>query len=189
MEQSLTALLKQAQAGSEKAHLQVFESTYKELHRKARQIMAGAPKDRTLQPTMLINEAYLDLFGKNPVEPKDRRHFFSLAAAAMRRALIDYIREQRAAKRGGGYEIVEMFTKDGVPWDMNRDTDPLALSEVLDQLHEVASRQAKAVELRFFAGMTHEEIAEILEQGISTIRLDIRLGLAWLKKQLTVSSP
>ena len=137
----------------------------------------------TLQPTALINEAYLRLIGQSePMHFENRAHFFGIAARLMRTTLVDYTRERLAAKRGGGAWTVTL--QDTAALSANRLPDVLALDQALIALAQVDDRKARVVEMRYFAGMSREEIATALALTIPTVKRDLRLAEAWLRRYL-----
>jgi RNA polymerase sigma factor (TIGR02999 family) len=138
--------------------------------------------DHTLQPTALIHEAYLRLIDQNqPFE--SRRQFYGVAAHLMRMILVDHARTRQTAKRGSGaqklpLESAELFSE-------QRGIELLALDEVLDRLSDFDERKARAIELRYFAGMSVEETAELLDVSVATLRRELRFAENWLCRHLT----
>ncbi|MGE3172373.1 MAG: ECF-type sigma factor [Planctomycetota bacterium] len=180
---SATVLLGRAQAGDERAAAQLFDLLYGELRRGARAILqqdAGC----TLQPTVLVHEAWLKLVpGKQP-SVQDRAHFLRLAAAAMRSVLIDHLRARRTQKRGGGQRVeldvvCELFTE--------RAHDLLELDSALQRLQELDPMLARVVELRFFGGLEVAQVAEALEVSTSTVERAWRTARTWLRAELQPS--
>jgi RNA polymerase sigma factor (TIGR02999 family) len=154
-----------------------------ELHRLAAHYMAGERPGHVLQPTALVNEAYLKLVDWKGVHWADRAHFFGIAANLMRRVLVDYARCNARAKRGGGTVAVSL--SEVVDGPLPPGTDLVSLDEVLQDLERIAPRQGKVVELRYFAGLSLEETAEALEVSVGTVRRDWRLARAWLFRELS----
>ncbi len=140
--------------------------------------------NHTLQPTALINEAYLKLIDQRDVKWQNRAHFFAIAAQAMRRILVDYARERHREKRGGAAEnlpIEEALTI----VSREKSVDLVALDEALNKLAEFDERQARVVELRYFSGLSIDETAEVLNVSNVTIRRDWNMAKAWLHQEIT----
>ena len=155
------------------------QTVYDELHAIADRCFRGQDPAHTLQPTALVNEAYLRL---NERSFCDRDHFLNLAARAMRQILVDHARRKGAAKRGGDAQrvtIADPGSRDGLaPMDL------VALDGALESLHDIDARQARVVELRFFGGLTVEEVAAALDVSPRTVELDWRMAKAWLSRAL-----
>ena len=160
---------------------EMLSRIYDELRRLARRSMAGERVDHTLQATALVNECCAKLIAAEPTV-HDRTHLMALAATSMRRILVDHARTHRAEKRGGDRMQV---TLDDAMRIKDADSPALLdLDEALTRLAAQDERKARAVELRFFAGMKHQEIADYLGVSVATIRLDLRLAQAWLRREL-----
>ena len=157
-----------------------------ELHRLAKRYMAGERKGHILQTTALVNEAYLRLIDWRTVEWQNRAHFFGLAAQIMRRILVDFARAHQSEKRGGDEIRVSLSEAANVPSE--RSPDLVALDDALRSLEKLDRRQARVVELRFFAGLSMEETAEALKVSLSTVRRDWGLAEAWLFRELNRKS-
>jgi RNA polymerase sigma factor (TIGR02999 family) len=155
---------------------------YAELRKLARARMARMPAGSTLQPTALVHEAYLRLAGKDGLHLEDRRHFFFAAARAMRDILVENARRKSRSRRGGGRRRVEL-DEDAVAYDPHP-ADVLAVSEALDELEKEDPLLAQVVSLRYFAGMTVEEAAEVLGISESTLHRHWRFASALLKSRL-----
>ncbi len=160
---------------------------YEELHRLANEYMRREREDHTLSPTALVNEAWLRLSGLAGVEVRDREHFLALSAQAMRRVLVDHARRKRSEKRGGQRERVEVET--GILLARGTSEDVLAVDEALARLAELSPRQARVVELRFFAGLEFEEVARVLSLSLSTIEREWRVARAFLQATLRGQGP
>ena len=176
----LTLLLKAACSGDPQAHSRLYEAVYAELRRLARANFRRESPGHTLQPTALVNEAFLRLAPACSFE--NRRHFFGAAAEAMRRILVDHARQRGAGKRGGGLERV---TLSGV--DVSRDdalVDVLAVDSALTELGASRPRLAELVSLRCFAGMSIEEAAQALDVSQATAKRDWAFARAWLAERL-----
>ena len=157
---------------------------YDELKRLAHHYIARERTDHTLQTTALVNEAYLRLVDLRSIEWQDRAHFFAIAAGFMRRILVDYARARRYRKRRGNTKKVSLNEEAfGVPAEVG--SDFVGLDEALETLSEWDARKARVVEMRFFGGMTEEEVAEVLGISLQTVKRDWRLAKAWLRHFLT----
>jgi RNA polymerase sigma-70 factor, ECF subfamily len=157
-------------------------SLYSELKRIARLRMRGERSDHTLQPTALINELYVRLMRNPNFCWKDRSHFLLAASQAMRHMLVDHAREKRSEKRGGGWTRLEMTEAGGVPAPDSEQI--LEVDAVLVRLAKKEPRMARVVELRFFAGMTFDEIGEVLSIDPRTAKRDWTLARVWLSDHL-----
>jgi RNA polymerase sigma-70 factor, ECF subfamily len=153
-----------------------------ELHRVASRHLAAERRGHILQTTALVNEAYLKLIDWKNVRWQNRAQFFAMASQVMRHILVDYARAQHRDKRGGGAVHVSLAQAAGVPLESSGDF--LALDEALQTLESFAPRQARIVELRFFAGLSLEETAEVLGVSVGTVRRDWSLARAWLYREL-----
>jgi RNA polymerase sigma factor (TIGR02999 family) len=157
-----------------------------ELRRLARLYLRKEQPGQTLQPTALINEAFLRLIEWNGVEWQNRTHFFAVAAKMMRRILVNQAVARRAQKRGGDPVLVSLSEADGLS---DRSADLAALDEALDALAKLDERKCRLVELRFFGGLTAEETAEILGVSLRTVHREWDLARAWLFRELRGSTP
>ena len=177
----VTALLKRVREGNPDAESDLFRAVYSELRRLAKRALRNERPDHTLQPTALVHEAYIRLLGGGSIDWVDRQHFFSTAARTMRRILIDYARHQRAKKKDLGQrvdlEYAFVFT------DAKSDA-LLALDQALDTLELRQPRQCKVVELRFFAGLSIEETAEVMGLSAKTVMRDWKMARAWLHGEI-----
>lgn len=179
------ALLARASAGDEVAASRLTLVLYDELRVLARHYLRGERAGHTLQPTALVHEAYLRLAGGSPVKVADRRHFFALAARAMREVLVDHARRRAAAKRQPGGERVTIDDALGIAArDEPRQLDLLLLDEAMVQLERLEPRQARVIELRFFGGLTIDETAAVLEVSTDTVEDDSAMSRAWLARRL-----
>jgi RNA polymerase sigma factor (TIGR02999 family) len=154
-----------------------------ELHHLAKRYMAGERQGHILQTTALVNEAYMRLIDWQNVEWQNRAHFFGMAAQIMRRILVDIARTQRRDKRGGGALVVSL--SEAVDIAQERRPDLVALDDALQALEKLDPRQARIVELRFFAGLSLEETAEALKISFNTVRRDWSVAEAWLYRELS----
>lgn len=182
----LTRLLQRARTGDAAASASLLPLVYDELRRLARARMARLPAGHTLQPTALVHEVYLDVLGRGAVAFEDRRHFFGVAARAMRDVLVDHVRHKQSQKRGGGVEKVggEAAEEVAEPLALPLE-DMLALDVALTRLAAESARAAQVVELSYFAGLTHPEIAELLGTTTRTVERDWRFARAWLHRALS----
>jgi RNA polymerase sigma factor (TIGR02999 family) len=179
----ITALLHQAAAGDRAAEDELLRTLYAELHQLARRQMRQERREHTLQPTALVNEAYVRLLRGRDADFRDRAHFFAVASTVMRRILVDHARRRSASKRGDGVEPIELRDDDGVALS-HRPEIVLAVDRALSELATLHPRQARVVELRFFAGMTEEEIGALLEISSRTVKREWTAAKAWLYQHL-----
>jgi RNA polymerase sigma-70 factor (ECF subfamily) len=164
---------------------QLTPRVYRELHKIARAYLRRGRPNQTLQPTALINEAFLRLLDPSqPVQWESRAHFFGIAARLMRMILVDHARAHQAAKRGSGGAGAPVTLDDCMAVSPSRAPDILEIDEALDRLAAVDQRKAKVIELRYFGGMDREEVAAALGLTVSTVKRDLRLGEAWLRRFL-----
>lgn len=174
--------LQRAGTGDAAALQRVFPVVYDELRRLAHRQLLGEPAGLTLHTTDLVHEAYLRLVAQDANRWKNRSHFLSIAAMAMRRILVDHARTYRSEKRGGGVPRVSLDTVD-VPLE-DRTEFLVALDEALERLRQLDARQASVVECRFFGGMTEAETAEALGVGLRTAKRDWVKARSWLYAEL-----
>ena len=182
----VTALLKAWGRGDERALEQLMPLVYAELRAQARRFMRMERSGGTLQSTALVHEAYLRLVNSHDVDCQDRVHFFALSAQIMRRILVDAARARNATKRGGMARAVPISPEDlDQITSLDGDGRSLcALDEALEGLARIDPRRAKVVELRFFAGLSVEETAEVLQLSPQSVMRDWRLARAWLAREL-----
>ena len=154
----------------------------RELRQIARRYSSREHRHHTLQPTALVNEVYLRLAERRSVRWKNRSHFFGFAAQTMRRILVDYARCAQAEKRGDGQRALSLEEVADPP--ERSDPDLIALDDVLKVLAEVDERQSRVVELRYFAGLTHQEIGEVLGISTRTVKREWRTARLWLYQEL-----
>jgi RNA polymerase sigma factor (TIGR02999 family) len=162
---------------------QLFAVVYDELHALAERFMHAERKDHTLQPTAIVNEAYLRLVGQKRVVWAGREHFFAVAATMIRRILVEHARKRNAAKRGGGGRKVPLDAHPTAEDD--RSVDLLTLDEGLAELGRLNERQARIVELRFFGGLNVEATARVLGVCPRTVKGEWRVARAWLRSYLS----
>lgn len=178
----VTQLLADWSGGDREALDKLMPLVYDELRRLAHRYMEHERAGHTLQTTALVNEAYLKLINERGMRWQNRTHFFAVAAQLMRFILVDYARGHTRQKRGGGAEQVELDEALVVAED--RAEELLALDEALKRLAAFDERKSRIAELRFFAGLTVEETAEVLSVSIETVMRDWRLAKAWLQREL-----
>jgi RNA polymerase sigma-70 factor, ECF subfamily len=178
----ITCLLKAWAAGDQVALDHLAPLVYAELRRMARRYMAKERLGHSLQATALVNEAFLRLVQHDNVGWQDRAHFFAVSAQIMRRILVDAARARGSEKRGGG--VVKVDLNESIDALPQRDRELIALDEALDALSQFDQRMAKVVELRFFGGLSVEEIAEVLKVSGQTVMRDWRLARAWLMRKI-----
>ncbi len=179
----LTGLLGEARRGESRAIDRFLPLVYDELHALAAVLMLRERRDHSLQPTALVHEAYLKLIDQSRVDWRDRAHFLSVAAEAIRRILVDHARGKARLKRGGGRQRLTL--DDEIVASFDRTVDLLALDEALERLAERNARQAKIVELRFFGGLTIDEVADMLDMGTASVERDWRYARAVLFAELS----
>ncbi len=177
----VTQLLKAMHAGDAQAAESLLPLVYAELHRLAKGYMRRERPDHTLQATALINEAYLKLVGED-IDWNSRAHFIGLAANVMRRVLVDYARAHNAEQRGGGLQRVEM--QDELAISAQQLDEVEHLDEALKNLEKENPRQARVVELRYFGGLSVEQIAALLQIAPRSVKRDWALARIWLFRQL-----
>ncbi len=177
----VTQLLKAMHAGDTQAAESLLPLVYAELHRLAKGYMRRERPDHTLQATALINEAYLKLVGED-IDWNSRAHFIGLAANVMRRVLVDYARAHNAEQRGGGLQRVEM--QDELAISAAQLDEVEHLDEALKKLEKENPRQARVVELRYFGGLSVEQIGALLEIAPRSVKRDWALARIWLFREL-----
>jgi RNA polymerase sigma factor (TIGR02999 family) len=189
--EDVTRLLRRLASGDRSASEQLFDVLYPHLRELARSQMRGAGSGGTLQPTALVHEAWLRLERAQGADWHDREHFLAAAATAMRCALVDLARRRKAQKRGGGRQRVplrEALDEEDLEGTLelfeNRAIDLIALDEALVRLADLDPRQARVVELCFFAGMNMEEAARALECSRATAERSWYQARSWLRRQL-----
>jgi RNA polymerase sigma factor (TIGR02999 family) len=158
---------------------------YEDLLRLARARVNSEAHELTLQPTALVHESWLRLADQTQIEVESRTHFLAVAANVMRHVLIDYARKRNAQKRAAGIRIT---LKTDMSLAADHTSDSMALDEALTKLAEFDERKSRAIELKFFGGMTTEEIGTVLGISVATVGRELRIGLAWLRRELSRSS-
>jgi RNA polymerase sigma factor (TIGR02999 family) len=183
----VTGLLVQWREGDEAALQRLIPLVQGELRRIAKRCMAGERADHSLQPTALINEAYLRLVDVRRVNWQGRTHFLAMAARLMRRVLVDAARDRASQKRGA--RAVNVTFVEELPLAEERGHDLIALDDALEALAKFDERKSRVVELRFFGGLTVEEAASVLQVSPVTVARDWKLARAWLLRQLRQQKP
>src|SRR6266403_4823870 len=178
----VTQLLEHWSDGDEAALAELTPLVYEELRCLAHRHMGGERPDHTLQTTALVNEAYLRLADQTNPSWQDRAHFFALAARAMRQILVNYAKASRSQKRGGGALKVDLDEAALVSPEQSKAI--VDLHEALERLGTLDSRKARVVELKYFGGLNHDEIAEVMKISTVTVRRDWVFAKAWLYTEL-----
>lgn len=177
-----TRLLVDWTNGTRAAAADLMPLVYDELRLLARSYLRRETPGHTLQATSLVHEAYLRLVDQGTATARTRSHFFSLAAQVMRRILVDHARRARAEKRGG--EWARMDFEEGLLAGTSRSVDLVALDDALQDLAELNPQHSQIIELRFFGGMTNEEVAEVLDVSERTVKREWRMARAWLRRTI-----
>jgi RNA polymerase sigma factor (TIGR02999 family) len=179
----ITKLLQGWRGGDRAALDALVPVVYKELHRLAHCELRKERPDHTLQSTALVHEAYFRLVGQTLPQWESRTHFFAIAAQLMRQILVDYARRHRASKRGSGACMLTL--DDAVVLPQRKDVDVVAIDDALNALAEVDPRQSRIVELRFFAGLSLQEISEVMGIATATVQRDWTAARAWLHREIS----
>ena len=177
-----TQLLIDWSNGNRDAAAGLMPLVYDELRRLARSYLQRERPDHTLQATGLVHEAYLRLVDQTSTSWQNRAHFFGVAAQLMRRILVDHARRHATAKRGGAHTQVEF--NEALGHSVSRSVDVIALDDALQDLVKLNPQHSQIVELRFFGGLTIEEVAEVLGVSPRTVQRDWRMARAWLRQQI-----
>jgi RNA polymerase sigma factor (TIGR02999 family) len=180
--EEITRLLDRVRAGDRQAEAQLMEAVYPDLKRCAARLLRAERPGHTLQATALVNEAYLQLFGRTNADWKNRVHFLAAAAQSMRRILVDYAKRRKAAKRGGVRHQVELT--EGLVISDDRVEEIIAIDELLTQLAKWDARQCRIVELLIFGGLKEHEVADVMGIGGRTVSRDWQHARAWLVGEL-----
>lgn len=176
--QQVTQLLGHWRNGDTSALEELIPLVQPELQRLARYYMSRERPGHTLQATALLDDAYLQLSDQTHPQWQNRAHFFAVAAQLMRRIMVDHARERNAAKRGGG--AVRVALDEGAHFSATRADELLALDEALEKLAAFDRRKADVVEMRYFGGLTMEEISDVLKIHVNTVARDWTVARAWL---------
>jgi RNA polymerase sigma-70 factor (ECF subfamily) len=183
-----TLLLGRLNAGDGDAARELLPLLYDELRSLAARQFRGQPANHTLQPTVLVHEAFMRLVGRPDKGWNDRKHFFAVAATAMRQILVNHARAKNADKRGGGQGHTVVLNDEIVGGGKSgpaNNIDVLDLNDALEKLATIDPRKHRVVELRFFAGLTVPEVAEVMELSVTSIESEWRAARAWLSLELS----
>jgi RNA polymerase sigma factor (TIGR02999 family) len=184
--EDLTRLLAEWSGGNQSALDELVPLVYNELRRLASNYMRGERPDHLLQTTALVNEAYLRLMGRHDVSCYSRAEFFAIAAQIMRRVLVDYARGRNRVKRGDG--VASLSLDDVAIISEDRAEQVIAINSALDKLAASDARKGKVFELRYFGGMSVEEVAEVLRVSEVTIARDWKIARLWLRREIARGS-
>jgi RNA polymerase sigma-70 factor (ECF subfamily) len=179
----VTMLLKEISKGNQDAMSKLVPMVYEELRRLAAYYLRRERSDHTLQATALVHEAYLRLVDQRHVDWKNRNHFFGVAAQLMRRVLLMHAREHHAAKRGGGAQKISL--DETAVFSPAQADELVFLDELLTRLAALDAQQARIVEFRFFAGLSVEETAELMNVSTATVKRDWAMAKAWLAREIS----
>ena len=179
----ITALLRRVSTGDRSAEADLIPRVYEELRRLASRYLRGERRAHSLQTTALVHEAYLKLVDRQGTDWKDRNHFFAVASTIMRRILVDHARRRGANKRGGDWTPIDLDA--AMIGTEKQDQLVLALEEALDRLDQLDPRQTQIVVMRFYGGLTADEIAEVLGISIRTVKREWMLAKTWLHAELS----
>lgn len=179
----ITYLLRQSASGDRESENALMELIYPRLKEIAGHALSLERRNHSIQPTALVHEAFLRLLGSGGVDWRDRLHFFSVAARTMRRILVDHARKRLSQKSGGGLVFMEFSEQ----LQYTADYDPMIvrLHDLLDVLAKIDPRQCHIIELRYFGGLTEEEIALLLDVSVRTVKRDWVMAKAWLNAELS----
>jgi RNA polymerase sigma factor (TIGR02999 family) len=180
----VTSLLVRWNQGDHSVLEQLAPIIYDDLLRLARARLRREYGEHTLEPTALVHEAYLRLADQTNLHAENRAHFYAIAANTMRRVLIEHARKRMAQKRGGG---VRVTLQTGMDVAEQRAPDVIVLDDALRRLAEIDERKSRAIELKFFGGMTTEEIGLVLGISVATVGRELRLGQAWMRREMSRS--
>lgn len=181
-DEDITRLLQELHKGGRAADDRLIRAVYRELRRLAARYLRKEGLDESLQPTELVHEAYLRMNDKDKIKWESRSHFYAMCAIVMRHILVDRARARQAVKRGDGLQRVD-FDDSFLAGPVTPD-DVLAVHEALERFKKISARQAYAIELRFFGGLTNAEIAEVFGVAERTVKRDVASALAWFYNEL-----
>jgi len=182
----ITRLLQEWQDGSRQALERLIPLVYNELHTLASRYLSRERGDHTLQPTALVNEAYLKLAGQRAADWQNRAHFYGIAAQLMRRIIVDHARHDGRVKRGGDVARISIDDADpAAPAAAVDPADAFALDRALTRLEALDPQQGRIVELRYFGGLTIQETAEVMKLSTGTVKRDWAVARAWLYREMT----
>lgn len=178
----ITQLLNEWSLGDDLALEHLMPLVYSELHRMARQYMQSQPSGHTLQPTALIHEMYVKLAGQGEQNWQNRAHFFGVAAQAMRHILVDHARTRSSKKRSGGQRV---DLDDEMMISAERSDGLVELDEALKRLSQIDERKGRVVEMKYFGGLSNEEMAQVLKVTTKTVIRDWQFARTWLLRELS----
>ena len=178
----VTRLLQAWRGGDQEALERLMPLVYDELRKLANYYLRGERQNHTLQGTALVHEAYVKMVGYTDLAWQNRAHFYGVAARLMRQILIDHARKHQAGKRGAGQQEVPL--EEAAVFSVERAGDLVALDDALSNLAAVDALKSRLVELRYFGGLTLEEIAEVESVSLATVKRHMRLAEAWLHREL-----
>jgi len=182
----LTRLLKGFAQGDEAAHEALLPLVYERLHGVAARVFGGERAGHTLQPTVLVHDAWMKLVEEDHAAWQNRAQFFAVGATLMRRILVDHARARQSLKRGGGAERITVH--EGMAEELSGGTDLLDLDRALIKLARLDERQHRIVELRFFSGLKVSEVADCLGVSVRTVEAEWTMAKAWLRRELEESA-
>ena len=175
--------LVQVADGSDEAADRLMPLVYDRMRGLARSMLDRESPSHTLQPTALVNEVFLKMTDQNRVDLRGKSHFFAIGAKVMRRILVDHARTKKRQKRGGGMHRIPLEA--GLQVSNRNDEDVLAIEEALTKLADMDPRQAEIIELRFYGGLTVQEVAEVLRVSKRTVESEWAMARAWLRRELS----
>jgi RNA polymerase sigma factor (TIGR02999 family) len=179
---SITDLVSRSSKGQAGETDMLFSLMYEDLCRMAGKFLQNEPLRNRLSSSSLVHQAYMRMIDQSRINWQGKTHFFAIGATVMRRILVDHARKVRSLKRGGGWERRQLT--DEVTFQLHRDSDVVALDELLETLAELNPRQEKIVEQRFFGGMTMAEIATEMGLGLRTVEKEWAMARAWMRREL-----
>ncbi len=179
---SITDLLSKSSRGEAVDTNQLFSVMYDDLRRLAGRFLQNEPLRHRLSSSSLVHQAYMRMVDQSRINWQGKTHFFAIGATVMRRILVDHARKVQSLKRGGGWDRRQLT--DDVTFELSRDSDVVALDDLLKTLADLNPRQAKIVELRFFGGMTMREISAEMNLGLRTVEKEWAMSRAWMRREL-----
>ncbi len=179
---SITDLLSKSSQGESVDTDQLFSVMYDDLRRLAGRFLQNEPLRNRLSSSSLVHQAYMRMVDQTRINWQGKTHFFAIGATVMRRILVDHARKVQSLKRGGGWDRRQLT--DEVTFELSRDSDVVALDDLLRTLADLNPRQAKIVELRFFGGMTMREISAEMNLGLRTVEKEWAMSRAWMRREL-----
>lgn len=184
---SITDLLSSSKTGNVGETDKLFVAMYDDLRRLAGRFLQNEPLRNRLSSSSLVHQAYMRMVDQSRINWQGKTHFFAIGATVMRRILVDHARKVHSLKRGGGWDRRQLT--DEVTFELSRDSDVVALDDLLKTLAGLNPRQAKIVELRFFGGMTMREISAEMNLGLRTVEKEWAMARAWMRRELRNDDP